>query len=79
MATQRQKEINATKRACARDARDCADAVIDLLERRAMGWDIGPWRDDECWPMTGNRIDVTIRRNVNQAFSLSAQCAALEY
>lgn len=64
-----------TRRAAIAIVREEANAVIAQLERRARGWDKGPWRDDELTVNCNARTTVAarIRESVALAFALSAK------
>lgn len=63
------------KNQAAREVRQCADALIEQLERLDKGWDQGRYRDDTCavdrnW---GNSINYRMDYFVNRAFALSRE------
>lgn len=62
-----------TKRAAIAVVRAEADALIEQAQRRAKGWDAGPWRDDLAPGQRhmDNTIRANTRRSVYMAFALS--------
>lgn len=60
-----------TKRQAIAETRDCANVVIEQLERRAKGWDRGAYRDDDTVRL--RTINDHIALNVDVAFELSAR------
>ena len=67
-----------TRRQAITEARDCANAVIEQLERHAKGWDRGMWRQDmrEVDRNHRNTIRATVAMNVGRAFELSKEFSA---
>lgn len=63
------------KRQAIKEARECADSVIEQLERIARGWDKGRWRNDmrEVERNPSNTIRALIRADVEHAFNVARQ------
>lgn len=61
------------KRQAIKEVRECANAVIDQLERIAKGWDKGSHRDDmpEVSRNASNTTRQLIRGHVGHAFELA--------
>lgn len=69
-----------TKNEAARIARQCADAVIEQLERVAKGWDKGMYRSnilpaDRAWHLPWR---VEVQKECEYAFNLSRQFAGTQ-